>query len=116
MAENGRLSDAVEYMSGGTNTRAYQVLVRDVIRSHADARFAESKLQHGLEAMYEKHGITLVDLKAVSESQGINFWRNKRFKSAMEIETYDGKVYKISRGELVGFLLQAMDSQTLELY
>jgi len=109
IAENGRLADSVEYLSGGTNTRAYQVLVRDVLRGLSDSRFAEMKLHKGLAEMYRKHGVTEGDLKAVSESQGVNNWSNKKFKPAMEIETYDGVTMKLSRGELVGFLLQCLD-------
>ena len=116
MAENGRLTDAVEYISGGTNTRAYKILVTDVLTGDSNARFAGMKLQHGLEKMYEKHGITEADLKAVSESQASNYWQNKKYKPALEIETYDGKKIEISRGELVGFLLQAKDSETLALW
>ena len=120
---NGRIQEAVEYMTGGNNTVGYKYLVTDVLQGFADARLGEAKLHAGLRALFEKRlGKGFMDiLKSVSESQrrnnpGSKNKPNKKFEPAITIKDSKGKEIQLSQGEVVGVLMQAMDSSTYSLW
>ena len=119
MHANGRIADAVEYLTGGTNTTGYRLLVKKVHEGHADARFAEGRLQKGLrehliKALGEDNYKSM--LKEVSESNGRNYHKNKRFKPTITITMKNGEKVGVSAGELVGIICQSLDKSTMELW
>ena len=122
MHANGRAADYVEYISGGTNTTAYRVLVKDVHNASNDALKQNRNLQKKLtELLRDKYKISKQEAYELSEAHHQNNHHNgKYFKPRAIVEVIGKKgnniLHKLSSGEIVGLLMQLKDPSTRSLW
>ncbi|QDP67291.1 MAG: hypothetical protein Unbinned4614contig1000_8 [Prokaryotic dsDNA virus sp.] len=109
---HGRLGDVVEFLSGGNNTFAHQVLSEDIVRAVSDARLAESNLSR----LYTD---TLKDIAGLSYRQAGRFtdanrtYYNTKHAFEVKLPGFDQPIY-ISRGQAVRLLEILQDPHAWE--
>ena len=114
---NGRLTDHVEFVFGGTETMGYKLLVRDVQQGYNDALLSLGRIQMDLDNFIRNvKGLPNELIESLSDSNVINSKRknNKHYKPAAKVN-HNGIELHFSAGEIVGLLMQLADPTTKKL-
>ena len=122
LQEKGRLAEYGEYLSGGTNTTTFRVLVRDVQESLALSRRLEGTLHRAMLATLKDSGLKVDDLvkftDAVKENEGKSIKFDDIFTTKFNEkgEVVQGPPLELTLGTALGLLVQSKDPTTLALF